>query len=207
MAKAVAGHLRCPESEVLTGSTGVIGKKMDMPAIHAGIDAAFADLAGSIEAARRAEQAIMTTDLVPKSCVVEFELEGILVRVAGMAKGSGMIHPDMATMIGVITTDCAVDATTLQHLPVGGRQNLLRFRSTVTQCLRYGQALATAAGNPPIKPDIGSRGRRNGKGQYRVVAPDRPRWRRSNKRKIRVDGARNSDAYRARSGWSLDRPL
>lgn len=108
MAARVAAELGCPVEYVLTGSTGVIGKRLDMDAVHRGIVEAAANLASSEEAGHQAEQAIMTTDLVPKECVVRFDLDGIPVTVAGMAKGSGMIHPNMATMIGVITTDCAV---------------------------------------------------------------------------------------------------
>jgi len=58
----------------------------------------------------------MTTDLVPKECVVTFEFEGKTITVAGMAKGSGMIHPNMATMISVLTTDCAVERHVLSAL-------------------------------------------------------------------------------------------
>lgn len=109
MAAWTAAELGCPVEQVLTGSTGVIGKRLDLAAVERGIRAASAALASSQEAGHLAEQAIMTTDLVPKECVVTFELEGKTVTVAGMAKGSGMIHPNMATMIGMITTDCAVD--------------------------------------------------------------------------------------------------
>ncbi|NLK89423.1 MAG: bifunctional glutamate N-acetyltransferase/amino-acid acetyltransferase ArgJ [Clostridiaceae bacterium] len=205
MAKAVADHLQCPESEILTGSTGVIGKKMNMPAIKAGIDAAFAGLDDSIEAACRAEQAIMTTDLIPKSCVVEFELDDTAVRVAGMAKGSGMIHPDMATMIGVITTDCAVDATTLHQLlrsAVSKTFNRVSVDGDTSVCDMVVILANGAAGNRPVRPDTPEAVRllaaiekistelsrliaRDGEGATKLV-------------EIRVDGAMDSeDAYRA----------
>ncbi len=116
MAARVAHELGCPVEQVLTGSTGVIGKRLDMNAVHRGIVAAAAALASSEAAGHEAEQAIMTTDLIPKECVVRFEIEGHAVTVAGMAKGSGMIHPNMATMIGVITTDCAIEHDVLKAM-------------------------------------------------------------------------------------------
>jgi len=115
MAAMVAGRIGCPIEQVLTGSTGVIGKRLDMNAVSSGIDAAYAGLAETDEAAHLAERAIMTTDLIPKECVVRFQLDGRDITVAGMAKGSGMIHPNMATMISVITTDCAAEPAVLQH--------------------------------------------------------------------------------------------
>ncbi len=120
-------------SRVLTGSTGVIGKKwICLPSMPALTRLLPTWPAPSKRRAPR-QQAIMTTDLVPKSCVVEFELEGILVRVAGMAKGSGMIHPDMATMIGVITT-VAPWTQRLCSICSGRRSTepSIGFRSTVT---------------------------------------------------------------------------
>ncbi|HAL74708.1 MAG TPA: ornithine acetyltransferase [Clostridiales bacterium] len=115
MAALVAHRIGCPIEQVLTGSTGVIGKRLDMNAVSSGIDAAYASLAESDESAHLAERAIMTTDLIPKERVVRFQLDGREITVAGMAKGSGMIHPNMATMISVITTDCAVEPAVLQQ--------------------------------------------------------------------------------------------
>lgn len=116
MAALVAAELGCPVEQVLTGSTGVIGKRLDMDAVKRGIAAATASLASSEAAGHEAEQAIMTTDLIPKECIVRFEQDGQMVTVAGMAKGSGMIHPNMATMISVITTDCAVEHDVLKTM-------------------------------------------------------------------------------------------
>jgi len=106
MAQAVADQIGCPAEQVLTGSTGVIGKRLDMDAVNRGIRQAAAILSPDVEAGHQAERAIMTTDLAPKECAVQFQLGGQTITVAGMAKGSGMIHPNMATMIGIITTDC-----------------------------------------------------------------------------------------------------
>lgn len=114
MCRLVAGELGLAEEEVLVCSTGVIGVLMPMGVIEKGIPAAVAALSeeGGVTAAR----AIMTTDTVPKSCAVEMEIDGRKVRVGGMAKGSGMIAPNMATMLSVITTDAAIDAELLQEM-------------------------------------------------------------------------------------------
>jgi glutamate N-acetyltransferase/amino-acid N-acetyltransferase len=116
MTTQVAAWLGCPSGQVLTGSTGVIGHRLDMTTISRGIGLACERLSHAEEAGHNAERAIMTTDTKPKECVVKFVLGGKTVTVAGMAKGSGMIHPDMATMIGILTTDCALDHSRLQVL-------------------------------------------------------------------------------------------
>ncbi|MEK6814806.1 MAG: bifunctional glutamate N-acetyltransferase/amino-acid acetyltransferase ArgJ [Nitrospirota bacterium] len=111
MAKKTASVLRVPAGEVLVASTGVIGVPLPMTAVHAGIEL----LAGRLGAAggRKAARAIMTTDSVPKETSVRRRLGGASVTVGGMAKGSGMIHPDMATMLAFITTDAKVPAPVL----------------------------------------------------------------------------------------------
>lgn len=116
MAALVADSIGCPAEQVMTGSTGVIGKRLNMDAIQKGIALATAELSPSVESGHLAERAIMTTDLIPKECVVQFQIGGQTATVAGMAKGSGMIHPNMATMIGLITMDCTVDASLLADL-------------------------------------------------------------------------------------------
>jgi glutamate N-acetyltransferase/amino-acid N-acetyltransferase len=95
------------EGGVLVASTGVIGKQLDMPKMEAGIHQAIASL--SDRGGEAAARAIMTTDLVPKVHSVCAEIDGRTVTVGGMAKGSGMIHPQMATMLAFITTDAAVE--------------------------------------------------------------------------------------------------
>ncbi len=114
MARFAADALGCAPSDVLTGSTGVIGLPLDLAKVEAGVREAAATLAAGAEAGHRAERAIMTTDLVPKECCLSFPLGGKDVLLAGMAKGSGMIHPDMATMIAVVTTDADVDPVFLR---------------------------------------------------------------------------------------------
>ncbi|MCX7745622.1 MAG: bifunctional glutamate N-acetyltransferase/amino-acid acetyltransferase ArgJ [Clostridia bacterium] len=106
MADLTAKLLQCEPENVLVGSTGVIGMRLNMPAVRSGIRTACTRL--SEEGGHDAEEAIMTTDTIAKEIAVEFELQDETVRIGGMAKGSGMIHPNMATMIGVITTDANI---------------------------------------------------------------------------------------------------
>lgn len=103
IASLTAQLLNCDLEDVLVGSTGVIGMPLNMPAVRSGIRNAVANI--TADGGHDAEEAIMTTDLVPKEIAVEFEIQDTKVRIGGMAKGSGMIHPNMATMIGIITTD------------------------------------------------------------------------------------------------------
>jgi glutamate N-acetyltransferase/amino-acid N-acetyltransferase len=102
--------------EVLTCSTGVIGKRLQVDRITRGIPEFNHLLSSSEEAAHSAMRAIMTTDLVPKEASAVLEINGCTVTISGMAKGSGMIHPDLATLIGVITTDAEIDPAILDTL-------------------------------------------------------------------------------------------
>ena len=114
MCQLVAEGLRLPAEEVLVCSTGVIGVPMPMEVIEKGIGEAVGALAEDGGAA--AARAIMTTDTVPKSFAVELEIGGKTVRVGGMAKGAGMIAPNMATMLSVITTDAELPSDLLQEM-------------------------------------------------------------------------------------------
>lgn len=107
MAKLTADRLDLDPNQVLVGTTGVIGRYLPMDAVKHGIAAACAGLGE--EGGEAAARAIMTTDTVPKTHAIEFELGGVPVRVGGMCKGSGMIHPNMATMLAYVTTDAAVE--------------------------------------------------------------------------------------------------
>jgi glutamate N-acetyltransferase / amino-acid N-acetyltransferase len=107
MAKMTADRLDMDPEQVLVGTTGVIGRYLPMDAIKPGITEACGKL--SPEDGAAAAKAIMTTDLVPKTAELELQLAGVTVRVGGMCKGSGMIHPNMATMLAYITTDAAVE--------------------------------------------------------------------------------------------------
>ena len=115
MAKLVAEQLHILEEAVLTCSTGIIGKQLPMDVIEKGIGEIVPKLEHSLEAGNLAAEAIMTTDTYPKQYCVEFMLDGKIVTIGGMAKGSGMIHPNMATMLGVITTDVAISQKLLQE--------------------------------------------------------------------------------------------
>ena len=107
MAKLTADRLDLDPDQVLVSSTGVIGRYMPMDAVKVGIAGACADLDASH--GEDAARAIMTTDTVPKTAQLDLELGGKTIRVGGMSKGSGMIHPNMATMLAYITTDAAVE--------------------------------------------------------------------------------------------------
>ena len=99
-------------NDVVVASTGVIGQVLDITPIAEGMDALVEGL--STENGAAAAQAIMTTDTVPKEIAVEFTLGGKTCRMGGIAKGSGMIHPNMATMLVFITTDAAISPAMLQ---------------------------------------------------------------------------------------------
>ena len=101
-----AGLWECRPDEVLIGSTGVIGIPLNVDAVLSGLEKSVKAL--SRDGGHDAEEAIMTTDTIPKEICVEIDIDGKPVRIGGMAKGSGMIHPDMATMIGIITTDANI---------------------------------------------------------------------------------------------------
>lgn len=116
MAQAVADELGCPKEAVLTASTGVIGMQIPVERIRAGAKQLTPKLSDSLEAGNAAAQAIMTTDTVSKECAVSLELGGKTVTLGGMSKGSGMIHPNMATMICVLTTDVSIKKELLQEL-------------------------------------------------------------------------------------------
>lgn len=105
MTAMVASKLGCSPTDVLVMSTGVIGRPMPMDKVRRGIDSAIAGLAPGEEAFVRASTAIMTTDAFRKSITASIEIQGSPYRVAAMAKGAGMIAPNMATMLAVVMTD------------------------------------------------------------------------------------------------------
>lgn len=111
---AVCGRaLQAPPEQVLVCSTGVIGVQLPMPLLRGGIAACAAQL--SAQGGHTAAEAIMTTDLYCKETAVSYQYQGKTVTVGGMAKGSGMIHPNMATMLCFITTDLQIEAAALQQ--------------------------------------------------------------------------------------------
>lgn len=113
-AEAAAKYLGVDAEGVLIGSTGVIGKQLPMDRIEAGVKSLAADKNSSIEYGTEAAKAIMTTDTYEKELAVQIYIGGTAVTIGGMAKGSGMIHPNMCTMLSFITTDAVISADTLQ---------------------------------------------------------------------------------------------
>ncbi|MBY6277081.1 bifunctional glutamate N-acetyltransferase/amino-acid acetyltransferase ArgJ [Symbiobacterium thermophilum] len=113
MARLAAEALGIRPELVGVASTGVIGVPLPMDRVSAGIRAAAAAL--SPEGGADAAEAIMTTDTFPKQVAARLEIGGATVTIGAMAKGSGMIHPNMATMLGFVTTDAAVDAAALRE--------------------------------------------------------------------------------------------
>lgn len=113
MAAVTARELGCRPNEVVVASTGVIGVRLPMDKVRAGITQATAAL--SPEGGAAAARAILTTDTRPKEAMVEFSVDGHGARVGAMAKGAGMIAPNMATMLAFFTTDAAVEPRLLQR--------------------------------------------------------------------------------------------
>ncbi|CUS34713.1 bifunctional glutamate N-acetyltransferase/amino-acid acetyltransferase ArgJ [Candidatus Nitrospira nitrificans] len=113
MATAVAQQLSIPTHQVFVGSTGVIGRMLPIDRITTAVPTLIARL--SISGSEQAAQAILTTDLKPKTVAVQRPIGGRVVTIGGMAKGSGMIHPNMATMLAYLTTDAAIAPAALQQ--------------------------------------------------------------------------------------------
>ena len=113
MSALVAEALHIAPADVVVASTGVIGQPLDIAPIAAGIPALVDSL--SADGGADAAEGIMTTDTIKKEVAVEFTVGGKTCRMGGIAKGSGMIHPNMATMLVFITTDCAIAPAMLQQ--------------------------------------------------------------------------------------------
>ena len=107
-AEVASKVLNVPENSVLVASTGVIGMQLPMDRIAAGVEKLAGTKKEGLEAGLMAAEAIMTTDTVSKEVAVTFEVDGVTVTMGGMCKGSGMIHPNMCTMLGFVTTDVAI---------------------------------------------------------------------------------------------------
>ncbi len=115
MCRLVAERIGCDVREVLPSSTGIIGVPLPMDRIERGVEMLVPQLAVGPEADQAAAAGIMTTDLVPKSAFRSLQLGGVTVQLAGIAKGSGMIAPNMATMLAFITTDVAISGPMLRQ--------------------------------------------------------------------------------------------
>lgn len=108
--RKTAGKMGVAVDHVAVASTGVIGVPLPMEKVRAGIE-----LMDDNSSSENFEHAILTTDTVTKHIAVQLEIDGQMITIGGAAKGSGMIHPNMATMLSFITTDAAVEATSLQQ--------------------------------------------------------------------------------------------
>lgn len=116
MADIAAEALGISSEEIFVNSTGVIGVQLPMEKVEAGIRSVASNLGSDDQSAAEAAEAIMTTDTFPKTVCVQIELSGKTVTIAAMAKGSGMIHPNMATMLSFITTDVSIDQDTFRAI-------------------------------------------------------------------------------------------
>ena len=114
MCAAAAKAIGCAPEDILVSSTGVIGQRLNVEAIEACVPELYAALERSATASDAAAHAIMTTDTVKKEAAVETTVGGKTVRLGGIAKGSGMIHPNMGTMLCFLTTDCAISSEMIQ---------------------------------------------------------------------------------------------
>jgi glutamate N-acetyltransferase/amino-acid N-acetyltransferase len=156
MCALAAGALGRDPVEVLVCSTGVIGRPLPMDRVAEGLRAAAGSLSGDSGAA--AARAIMTTDTVPKTATASFTVDGVEHRIGGMAKGAGMIHPDMATLLAVVTTDADVAAPDLQALLAEVAETSFNSITvdgdTSTNDTLFALANA-AAGGPALRPGDG----------------------------------------------------
>lgn len=116
MRNRFAEAIGAPSEQVAVASTGVIGEPLKMDKLRSGIDTLKDQLHVGIEASEHFCQAILTTDLVQKMICVKLEIDGQVVHISGAAKGSGMIAPNMATMLGFVTTDAKIGSTALEQL-------------------------------------------------------------------------------------------
>ena len=114
-ARKAAEELGISEDAVLVASTGVIGWQLPVDKIAAGVEKLVRAKSDTKEAGQAAVEAMMTTDTKPKQAAVQIEIGGKTVTLGGMCKGSGMIHPNMCTMLGFITTDLAISKELLQE--------------------------------------------------------------------------------------------
>lgn len=110
----LAKSLGIKSNEVIVCSTGVIGVNLPMDVMEKGVPVVAAQLEATAEGGEKAAEAILTTDLVKKTIAIEEEINGVKVTFGGMAKGSGMIHPNMATLLGFVTTDVNITKEMLQ---------------------------------------------------------------------------------------------
>jgi len=151
MSALAASHLKVTPDDIIVASTGVIGQPLSMEPIEKGFAELVAGL--STEGGKAAAEGIMTTDTVMKEVAVEFTVDGKTCRIGGIAKGSGMIHPNMATMLVFITTDCAISPDMLQKALSGDIANTFNMVSVDGDTSTNDMVTVLAnglAGNAPI---------------------------------------------------------
>ena len=127
MSDLVAKQLNINAEDVIVASTGVIGQPLSIDPIASGLPALAEGL--SMDGGKAAAEGIMTTDTVMKEVAVEFQIDGKTCHIGGIAKGSGMIHPNMATMLVFLTTDCAISPAMLQKALSGDIANTFNMIS------------------------------------------------------------------------------
>ena len=152
-AKAAAETLGVAEDGVLVASTGVIGMQLPIDKIAAGVKAMVPLLGDSLEKGTEASKAIMTTDTKNKQVAVQIDMNGTTVTIGGMCKGSGMIHPNMCTMLSFVTTDAAISKELLQKALSASVQDTYNMISVDGDTSTNDTALLLAngeAGNPKI---------------------------------------------------------
>jgi glutamate N-acetyltransferase/amino-acid N-acetyltransferase len=150
-AAGVAARLGCAESDVFIASTGVIGEPLPVEKIEAALD----DLHGALapDGWAGAADAILTTDTFPKLATASAEIDGVSVTINGIAKGSGMIHPNMATMLAFVFTDAAIEAPALQALLSAANERSFNAITVDGDTSTSDMALLCAtgqAGNAPV---------------------------------------------------------
>ena len=154
MSRLTAEQLGIAASDVVVASTGVIGQPLDIAPIAAGLPSLAAGL--SAQGGEAAAEGIMTTDTIKKEVAVEFELNGVTCRLGGIAKGSGMIHPNMATMLVFITTDVAINPAMLQQAlstDIASTFNMLSIDGDTSTNDMVTVLANGLAGNPVIDTD------------------------------------------------------
>jgi glutamate N-acetyltransferase/amino-acid N-acetyltransferase len=151
MALIAARAVGCAPEHVLVASTGVIGVNLRMDAVRPGIASASAALSRDGHAA--AAQAIMTTDPFPKACAVSVPTSAGTFRVGGMAKGSGMIEPRLATMLGYLTTDAAVEPEMLRRALADATRTTFNAITVDGECSTNDCVFALASGGSGVRID------------------------------------------------------
>ncbi len=153
MSDLLSQHIAIRPNDVIVASTGVIGQRLDITPIAVGLPLLVSELAQSREGSMHAAEGIMTTDTVLKEIAVEFTVGGKTCRIGGIAKGSGMIHPNMATMLVFITTDAAISPEMLGKALSGDIQNTFNMVSVEGDTSTNDMVAILAngmAGNTPI---------------------------------------------------------